>query len=790
MNIEKPPLVDVNDEVSALIETLHDTEQRLEKLTSGEVDSVANRVGRTLLLSRAQNQMRQTDAVRQATILNALPANIAMLDHSGFIVSVNEAWKAFARGNALLAPGYAVGLNYLDICDGARGDGASDANKAAEGIRSILGGGNKSFSLEYACHSPAQQRWFMMTVTPLSDKHPDGVVVMHINITDRKLAELSSMQLAAIVESSEDAIIGKDLNGVVTSWNKAAERIFRYTAGEIVGTSMYQLVPIADEDKNKEDHLLEKVRSGISVAHFETLGQTKEGKVIAVSVTASPIRDVTGKVVGMSKVVRDITSRNALQDSLRASEATMAAAQRIAHIGSWELKLANTNDIDANSLRWSEEMFRIAGYEPGAVKVSNEMFFRHVPDGEHEPIRQAVADAIAAHGSYSIVHRLIRPDGEERIVEEAGQISFDEKNGKPLSIIGTAHDITEQRRAAGDLAANAALLRQFIRHTPAAIAMLDTDMCYLQTSDRWLHDYHLGEREIVGKSHYEIFPDLPEEWKDIHRRVLAGNVERCDEAAFARADGSLDWLQWELRPWRKSDGDVGGLIMFTQVITERKRYEETLQRQRTELQALFDLLPAMIWFKDTKNRILRINKLAAQVLGMSIEDIEGRPAHEIYPVDAEKFYADDLQVIHSGKRKLAIVESLHDSHGDVRWVQTDKVPVCDPNGKVTGIIVMSQDITERKQTESTRDRLAMIVEATPDLISTSDAGGRLTYLNRAGRNALGVGLDEDVSRTSISDFVSNPASHPILIDGIPTATREGSWHGETTLQSRSGGEIP
>ena len=116
----------------------------------------------------------------------------------------------------------------------------------------------------------------------------------------------------------------------------------------------------------------------------------------------------------------DIARREAAEEALRAREATMAAAQRIAHFASWELDLTST-DTDANPLRWSDEMFRIAGYEPGAVEVSNELFFSAVPGEEHEAIRQAVAGAIREHGLYSIVHRLIRPSGEERIVHEAAQ---------------------------------------------------------------------------------------------------------------------------------------------------------------------------------------------------------------------------------------------------------------------------------------------------------------------------------------------------------------------------------
>src|SRR6185369_13814553 len=135
----------------------------------------------------------------------------------------------------------------------------------------------------------------------------------------------------------------------------------------------------------------------------------------------------------------------------------------------------------------------------------------------------------------------------------------------------------ERRRVEEAEKTNEALLRLFIKHTPAAIAMFDTGMRYLQVSDRFLTDYDLEGQDLIGKSHYDIFPNLPERWKEVHRRILAGAVERCEEDPYLATDGSTGWLQWESLPWRKGNGEIGGLILFTQVITARKRAEEALR---------------------------------------------------------------------------------------------------------------------------------------------------------------------------------------------------------------------
>src|ERR1700722_18023570 len=152
--------------MAALMETLLKTGQRLEELTAGQVDTVVDRDGRTFLLRGTQAQLRQSEDAKQAAVLDALPAHIALLDAKGMIISVNDAWRRFASANVIQGLGGGIGLNYLEICDRARGDGSSEARMVAKGIRSVLDGTEKSFSVEYPCHSPTEKRWFQLVVTP------------------------------------------------------------------------------------------------------------------------------------------------------------------------------------------------------------------------------------------------------------------------------------------------------------------------------------------------------------------------------------------------------------------------------------------------------------------------------------------------------------------------------------------------------------------------------------------------------------------------------------------------
>jgi PAS domain S-box-containing protein len=130
------------------------------------------------------------------------------------------------------------------------------------------------------------------------------------------------------------------------------------------------------------------------------------------------------------------------------------------------------------------------------------------------------------------------------------------------------------------------ILRLFVRHSPAAIAMLDREMRYLVVSRRWMSDYHLPNRDIHGRSHYEVFPDIPDRWKEIHRRCLAGAVEHCEEDPFPRQDGKIDWVRWEIRPWRRIDDSIGGIIIFSENITDRRQARDDLQRSLAQVRAL------------------------------------------------------------------------------------------------------------------------------------------------------------------------------------------------------------
>jgi len=150
------------------------------------------------------------------------------------------------------------------------------------------------------------------------------------------------------------------------------------------------------------------------------------------------------------------------------------------------------------------------------------------------------------------------------------------------------HDVTEERITATALAESEARLRLFIDRAPAAIAMFDTEMRYLAASRRFARDYHLGDslpETLIGRSHYELFPEMPQRWRDIHRRVLAGETLSAEEDPFPRESGRTDWVHWEMAPWRRANGEIGGAVLFSEIINERKEAEVALRGVTDDLTA-------------------------------------------------------------------------------------------------------------------------------------------------------------------------------------------------------------
>lgn len=241
------------------------------------------------------------------------------------------------------------------------------------------------------------------------------------------------------------------------------------------------------------------------------------------------------------------------------------------------------------------------------------------------------------------------------------------------------------------------LLRLFVEHAPAAIAMFDNNMRYLAVSKRWMTDYRL-HGDIVNRSHYEVLPEIPERWKEVHRRALAGEVQHCDEDMLERIEGPPIWTKWEVRPWLNARDEIGGIIIATEDITERKRSEETLRESEQRFRLLADSAPALIWINGPDGAEF-VNRTYRDFVGVSEEEVHGYDwAKFIHPEDREKYV--EAYLLAGERRGPFDAEFRFRRHnGEYRWMRSVAQPRVGSGGEFLGYAGISFDITERKHVE-------------------------------------------------------------------------------------------
>jgi PAS domain S-box-containing protein len=230
-------------------------------------------------------------------------------------------------------------------------------------------------------------------------------------------------------------------------------------------------------------------------------------------------------------------------------------------------------DITADVVVRSSEHVKILGLtEP--LHFPHQEFMDKIHPDDRPKFLATIAGLTPENPTGEVTYRVLASDGALVWLKSNGRGFFDAE-GKMLRVIGMVADVTDQKLAEEALRTSEELLKTFVKNVPAAVAMLDRDMRYLQVSDRWCSDYLPGRAEILGRSHYEIFPDMPERWKEIHRRALQGETLRENEDRWDGQDGT-HWARWEVRPWKTAEGAVGGILILAEDITRRKQMEEAL----------------------------------------------------------------------------------------------------------------------------------------------------------------------------------------------------------------------
>lgn len=234
-----------------------------------------------------------------------------------------------------------------------------------------------------------------------------------------------------------------------------------------------------------------------------------------------------------------------------------------ANLGIWDWDLRD-NSVQFDR-RWCEMLGLKVEETPMLLSTWENLVQPDDLKGAYEDIKRYLAGVTPY---YENIHRMKHADGSWRYILDRGRLSGWDEQGKPIRFTGTHLDVTEIENNKRKLEADYKQLFEMVKEMPTAIALLDKNICYLAHSDRWLSDYGLQGQNIIGKSHYEVFPDIPQHWREIHQRVAHGESIHNDRDVFERQDGSKIYLKWAMRPWYSAPGEIGGVVMLTENITE------------------------------------------------------------------------------------------------------------------------------------------------------------------------------------------------------------------------------
>jgi PAS domain S-box-containing protein len=303
--------------------------------------------------------------------------------------------------------------------------------------------------------------WFAPYPTPLRDARGRvvGGINMLVDITERKRAEIAAMRLAAVVRSSHDAIAAKDLNGIITDWNQSAERIFGYKAKEIIGKSVLTLIP--KDRQSEETKILRKIRRGESIDHYRTVRRRKDGRLIDVSLTISPVKDAKGKTVGVSKVARDITNE-------KQTERRLAEQARLLDLSNEAILVRNSEDRITYWNRGAEEIY---GYSPEEAlgKVTHQLLRT-----EHSKPLAEIFKELRREGRWSgeLIHR--RKDGRKIVV--VSNWALDRGKGRRGYVLESNSDITQRKHAEVALERSKAMLEKLVDQRTRALRSANTEL--------------------------------------------------------------------------------------------------------------------------------------------------------------------------------------------------------------------------------------------------------------------------------------------------------------------------
>ena len=563
-----------------------------------------------------------------------------------------------------------------------------------------------------------------LTVAPVRDAEGNVVGLRWLvrDVTERKWMESalreSESRMLTILENCPSMVFLKDLQGHYLYANPVFEAISHRPSAEVVGKTDVELFPLEQAAAFRANDL--KVLEACVPMEFEEVALHDEGPHTSI-VTKFPLFNTQGEMTAICGIVTDITDRKRAEEEIKKRGQQLAEAQQIAHVGSWEW------DVSKNVVAWSDELYRIYGFEPQAFSVTYEAFLERVHPDDRERTMQAVEAAYRTQQPFSFYERIVRPDGEVRMLYSRGDVVVDE-SGQPVKMLGTCHDVTESRRKGGEK------FREFLDCLTDGVFVIKQDghIQWLNAQAERLFGYQRDE--LVGQNVEALLPEPLRERHAAHRAGFLTDPRPRPmgiglDLAARRKDGSEFPVEISLSPIASEEGQF--IIAIVSDVTERRQAEQRiqnlnvrLQRQVEEFQALIMTAPVGIAIAaDPECNYIWGNPEFAHMLGTSVDQniSKSGPGGEELPFkvlrNGQEIPAEDLPM----QRACREGRDVLDEELDIAWTDGTFIhelcratPLRDEWGGVRGCIGVFLDITERKRAEDVlrqaRDELEIRVQ--------------------------------------------------------------------------------
>ena len=565
---------------------------------------------------------------------------------------------------------------------------------------------------------------------PFTDVDGSSMILeVDVDITERKRMEdelrstnESLRQVAAIVESSDDAIIGKTLDGLITGWNEAAHRIYGYAASEIVGQPVAVLIP--PDRPNEVSDILERIRAGQSVAHYETVRIRKDGRPITVSLAVSPIKDAAGRIVGASTIARDITERKRMEEELRVAslytrsliEASLDPLVTISPEG----KVTDVNEA-------TEQVTGVA--RDRLIGTSFSDYFTE-PRKAEEGYQRVLSDGMVR--DYPLTIRHVNGQTTDVLYNA---VLYRNEAGQVQGVFAAARDVTARKRLEEELRVASLYARSLIEASLDPLVTISPEGKITDVNEATELVTGVVRDRLIGSSFTDYFTE-PRKAEEGYQRVLSDGMVRDYPLTIRHADSHTTDVLYNAVVYRNQAGQVQGVFAAARDVTERKRLEEELRAaslySRSLLEASLDPLVTI----SPDGQITDVNEATELVTGMPRDRLVGSDFSD-YFTEPDRARAGYRRVLSDGLVRDYPLTIRH-IDGHTTDVLYNAVVYRNEAGQVQGVFAAARDVTERMRAEVEltryREHLEELVQQRTGELETANAHLQRTTAELASSN--------------------------------------------------------